>query len=284
VHVIALEQSIMSLQDEALKAWQARYGEPANLPAADTVIAQMLQHRSVRAYSDLPVDEQMLSWAIAAAQSASTSSNLQAWSVLAVRDRERLARLARLSGNQRHVEHAPLFLVWLVDWSRLRRLARTLQAPTAGIDYLESYTVGVVDAALAAQNAALAFEAQGLGIVYIGGMRNHPEAVSEELGLPNDTFAVFGMCVGHPDPAKPAEIKPRLAQSVVLHCERYEATEAEAVSVAAYDRRMSDFQHRQQRENRSWSSQAVERVKGADSLSGRHRLRDALNTLGFGLR
>ncbi|WP_240112370.1 nitroreductase family protein [Pseudomonas aeruginosa] len=92
----------MSLQDEALKAWQARYGEPANLPAADTVIAQMLQHRSVRAYSDLPVDEQMLSWAIAAAQSASTSSNLQAWSVLAVRDRERLARLARLSGNQRH--------------------------------------------------------------------------------------------------------------------------------------------------------------------------------------
>ncbi|HCW0492856.1 TPA: NADPH-dependent oxidoreductase [Pseudomonas aeruginosa] len=274
----------MSLQDEALKAWQARYGEPANLPAADTVIAQMLQHRSVRAYSDLPVDEQMLSWEIAAAQSASTSSNLQAWSVLAVRDRERLARLARLSGNQRHVEQAPLFLVWLVDWSRLRRLARTLQAPTAGIDYLESYTVGVVDAALAAQNAALAFEAQGLGIVYIGGMRNHPEAMSEELGLPNDTFAVFGMCVGHPDPAQPAEIKPRLAQSVVLHRERYEATEAEAVSVAAYDRRMSDFQHRQQRENRSWSSQAVERVKGADSLSGRHRLRDALNTLGFGLR
>lgn len=93
MHVIALEQSIMSLQDEALKAWQARYGEPANLPAADTVIAQMLQHRSVRAYSDLPVDEQMLSWAIAAAQSASTSSNLQAWSVLAVRDRERLASL-----------------------------------------------------------------------------------------------------------------------------------------------------------------------------------------------
>lgn len=115
-------------------------------------------------------------------------------------------------------------------------------------------------------------------------MRNHPEAMSEELGLPNDTFAVFGMCVGHPDPAQPAEIKPRLAQSVVLHRERYEATEAEAVSVAAYDRRMSDFQHRQQRENRSWSSQAVERVKGADSLSGRHRLRDALNTLGFGLR
>ncbi|HBN9703299.1 TPA: nitroreductase family protein [Pseudomonas aeruginosa] len=273
----------MSFQYEAFQAWQARYGEPATLPAPDTLIAQILQHRSVRAYRDLPVNEQKLDWAIAAAQSASTSSNLQAWSVVAVRDRERLARIARLSGNQRHVEEAPLLLVWLVDWSRLSRLGRTLQVPTAGIDYLECYTVGVVDAALAAQNAALAFEAQGLGIVYIGGMRNHPEAVAEELGLPSGTFAVFGMCVGYPDPAQPAEIKPRLAQSVVLHRERYDAA-AEADAVAAYDRQMSDFQRRQRRDDRSWSSQAVERVQGPDSLSGRHRLRDALNTLGFALR
>ncbi|MFV3335188.1 NADPH-dependent oxidoreductase [Pseudomonas sp. NY15437] len=273
----------MNLQHEVLDAWQARYGEPAALPMPDMLIGQILRHRSVRAYSDVAVDEQTLNWAIAAAQSASTSSNLQAWSVLAVRDRERLARLARLSGNQRHVEQAPLLLVWLVDLSRLRRLGQALRAPTAGTDYLESYTVGVVDAALAAQNAALAFEAQGLGIVYIGGMRNHPEAVAEELNLPSGTFAVFGMCVGYPHPEQPAEIKPRLAQSVVLHRERYDAA-AEAEAVAAYDLKMSDFQRRQQRDDRSWSSQAVEQVQGPDSLSGRHRLRDALNALGFALR
>jgi nitroreductase len=108
-------------------------------------------------------------------------------------------------------------------------------AATDGIDYLESYTVGAVDTALAAQNAANAFEALGLGIVYIGGMRNHPEQVAAELGLPQDSFVVFGMCVGHPDPARPAEVKPRLAQPAVLHHERYDAA-GEAAAVAHYDR------------------------------------------------
>ncbi|MBC7750160.1 MAG: nitroreductase family protein, partial [Candidatus Saccharibacteria bacterium] len=228
------------------------------------------------------VDEQTLTWAIAAAQSASTSSNLQAWSVIAVRDKARLARLAELAGNQRHVEQAPLLLVWLVDWSRLRRLGHTLQIPTDGIDYLESYTVGVADAALAAQNAALAFEAQGLGIVYIGGMRNNPEAVAKELALPSDTFAVFGMCVGYPDPAQYAEIKPRLAQSTILHQEQY-ITETESDAIRDYDQQMIDFQNKQHRYNRPWSSLAVDRVRGPESLSGRDRLQEALNGLGFKL-
>jgi nitroreductase len=273
----------MSLQKDTLAAWQARYGEATTLPTPGPLITSMLQHRSVRAYDDRPVDEHTLSWAIAAAQSASTSSNLQAWSVIAVRDRERLARLAQLSGNQRHVQQAPVLLVWLVDWSRLRRLGQAIQMPTDGIDYLESYTVGVADAALAAQNAAVALEAQGLGIVYIGGMRNQPQAVAEELGLPSDTFAVFGMCVGYPDPAYPADIKPRLAQSAIFHQERYDASN-EAHAVSTYDQLMSSFQHQQQRDERPWSNVAVERVTGPESLSGRHLLRAALNKLGFALR
>jgi nitroreductase len=272
----------MNFKEDTSKVWQARYGEPTSLNVPDALIDCMLQHRSVRTYSDKTVEDQTLTWAIAAAQSASTSSNLQAWSVIAVRDKARLARLAVLAGNQRHVEQAPLLLVWLVDWSRLRRLGQNLQIPTAGIDYLESYTVGVADAALAAQNAAIAFEAQGLGIVYIGGMRNHPEAVAQELGLPNDTFAVFGMCVGYPDPTQPADIKPRLPQSTILHHERYDThTEAEAIS--HYDQQMIDFQHQQQRDDRPWSRVAVERVKGPESLSGRDRLREALNGFGFKL-
>lgn len=272
----------MSFQEDISKVWQARYGDPTSLNVPNELINCMLQHRSVRAYSDKAVEDQTLTWAIAAAQSASTSSNLQAWSVIAVRDKARLARLAELAGNQRHVEQAPLLLVWLVDWSRLRRLGHQLEIPTTGIDYLESYTIGVADAALAAQNAAIAFEAQGLGIVYIGGMRNHPEAVAKELGLPDDTFAVFGMCVGYPDPKYPADIKPRLPQSTVLHQERYD-THTEADAISHYDQQMIDFQNLQHRDNRPWSTVAVERVRGPESLSGRDRLRTALNSFGFKL-
>jgi nitroreductase len=155
--------------------WEARYGTrpPSDIP--DEAFSHLLRHRSVRAYGDQPVADDALSWAIAAAQSASSSSNLQPWSVIAVRDRGKQERLAELAGDQRHVAQAPLFLAWVADWSRLRRLGLAQHIPTEGTDYLESYTIGAVDTALAAQNAAIAFELLGMGIVYIGGMRNHPK-------------------------------------------------------------------------------------------------------------
>ena len=281
----AQESGMTSQQIDPATAWQARYGEVATrpLPPVPAVLAALLAHRSVRAYTDQPVDDEALELAIAAAQSASSSSNLQPWSVIAVRDPARRARLAELAGGQRHVAEAPLFLAWVADWSRLRRLGAAQGVATDGIDYLESYTVGVVDTALAAQNAVVAFEAQGLGIVYIGGMRNQPEAAAAELGLPQDSFVVFGMCVGHPDQARPAEIKPRLAQAAVLHREHYDAA-GEAVAVGHYDPLMRRFQQDQQRDDRPWSQTSLQRVGSAEALMGRHRLREALNALGFALR
>lgn len=281
----AQDSGMTSHQIDPASAWQARYGEAAALPLppVPAALAALLEHRSVRAYTDQPVDDEALELAIAAAQSASSSSNLQPWSMIAVRDPARRARLAELAGGQRHVAEAPLFLAWVADWSRLRRLGAAQGVATDGIDYLESYTVGVVDTALAAQNAANAFEALGLGIVYIGGMRNHPEQVAAELGLPQDSFVVFGMCVGHPDPARPAEVKPRLAQPAVLHHERYDAA-GEAAAVAHYDPLMRRFQQEQQRDDRPWSQTSLQRVGSAEALMGRHRLREALNALGFALR
>ncbi|MBK3404030.1 nitroreductase family protein [Sphingomonadaceae bacterium G21617-S1] len=267
----------------AATSWAARYGDTLPTTYPDGLLSQMLLHRSVRSYAATPVSDEVLTWAVAAAQSASSSSNLQPWSVIAVRDRDKLGRLAKLAGDQQHVANAPLFLAWLVDWSRLRRLGLLQHIPTDGTDYFESYTIGAVDTALAAQNAAIAFELLGMGIVYIGGMRNHPEAVAEELGLPAGSFVLFGMCVGYPDPSRPAEIKPRLPQAAVLHHDRYDLSQ-EAASVADYDYRMGLFQRSQHRDDRAWSRVAVERVLGPESLTGRERLREAVNNLGLKLK
>ena len=48
----------------------------------------------------------------------------------------------------------------------------------------------------------MAAESFGLGTVCVGAMRNHPEEVARELGLPPHVFAVFGLAVGWPDPAE----------------------------------------------------------------------------------
>ncbi len=183
----------------------AQVPEPA---VWNATLAVLHEHRSVRRYLPDPVSDDTLRLLISAAQSAPTSSNLQVWSVVAVRDPDRKARLAALAGDQAHVVRAPLLLVWTADFARLRQLAADHDAPLAGADYLESSYVGFIDAALAAQNAVVAAESLGLGTVYIGALRNHPEAVATELQLPPGVFATFGLVVGHPDPSERAQVKP----------------------------------------------------------------------------
>ncbi|MFF2549855.1 NADPH-dependent oxidoreductase [Nocardia sp. NPDC058058] len=261
-----------------------RYRDPAPVEPAqwNPVLRVLHEHRSVRRYLPDPISEETLRLLISAAQSAPTSSNLQAWSVIAVRDPERKARLAELAGNQEHIRQAPVLLVWTADLARLRGLAAERDAPLEGADYLESSYVAFLDAALAAQNALVAAESLGLGTVYIGAIRNHPEQVAAELALPPGVFAVVGLVVGTPDPSEDARVKPRLPQAAVLHTEAYD-TAAQGAHIAEYETRIAEF-YSEQRLQHSWTERVLARLASAAALNGRHRLRDQLAARGFPLR
>lgn len=265
----------------------ARYGDSMAAgrlqPAWNPVIERLICHRSVRAFLPDPVGEAALQAMIVAAQSASSSSNLHAWSVVAVQDAARREALATLAGEQPHISVAPLQLVWLADLARLERIAGQLSRPSGALDYLEMLLVGVVDAALAAQNAVVAAESLGLGAVYIGAMRNRPLEVARLLELPPRVVAVFGLCVGYPDPALPAAIKPRPSQEVVLHRETYSSSGQDA-GVEAYNGAMSRFYDAQgMKVHGNWAAHSAKRVAGPESLSGRDHLVEALRALGFPL-
>lgn len=267
---------------------RARYGadwspaaEQADT-AASPVIETLLNHRSVRAYSDRPLPDDLLQTLMAAAQSASTSSNLQAWSVVAVRDAARKARLAAFAGNQKHVAAAPLLLMFVADLSRLRRIAEAAEAPALALDYQEMFLVAVADAAFAAQNAVVALESLGLGCCYIGGMRNKPEDVAAELALPPGAFVVFGLTIGYPADDVETDVKPRLPQHAVMHLEQYQPESAQ--SLADYDASLNAFQQLQHMKAQAWTTQASNRVRGPESLSGRDHLVGALQARGFALK
>jgi nitroreductase len=251
---------------------------------ANETLDVLFAHRSVRAYLPNPLPERTLEVLVTAAQSASSSSNLQAWSVVAVEDVDRKARLAALANNQKHILRAPLFLIWLLDLARLDALAAERGVSAEGLDYIESFLVGAVDTSLAAQNAVIAAESLGLGTVYIGAIRNKPTEVAKELGLPAHVFPLFGLVVGHPDPGVATSVKPRLPQQAVLFREQYVWGEPQRAAVAAYDATIQNFQQEQHLPTQAWSEQAVNRIKNAPALHGRDRLRDALTALGFGLK
>lgn len=271
--------------DAARDLLVARYGveeAPAGVLLNDT-IAGLLAHRSVRAFSDRPLPDGILETLVAAAQSAPSSSNLQTFSVIAVENPATKAGLAEIAGGQKHVVEAPLVLVWLADLSRLEEIGRRAGHPTDGLSFLETLFIGIIDAALAAQNALVALESLGLGGVYLGAFRNRPVELADLLGLPPNVLGVFGLAIGHPDPDRPADVKPRLSQRLVLHRERYDASLPQA-AVAHYEAALTAFQKGQKIPQVGWSATALNRVRGAESLSGRDRIREALLALGFGLR
>lgn len=263
----------------------ARYGAE-RLPEAgpwNTVIESLLQHRSVRGYKSDPVPAGTLETMIAAAQSAATSSNLQTWSAVVVENPETRAKLAQIAGNQKHIMECPLFLVWLADVSRNERLAAAEGKALEAVPYLETFLVAAIDAALAAQNAVAAAESMGLSTVYIGALRNDPEAVARLLDLPAGAVGVFGLCVGYAKPEALGEVKPRLPQGVVLHRERYKHDHEQAER-AAYDERLGKFSKAHEMAQYTWTERVFSRQATVKALNGRDRLKGILGALGFPLK
>jgi len=201
-------------------------------------VIQLLQsHRSIRKFTDTPVAESLVEDIVRCGQSAATSSNLQATTVIRIRNPETRAEIARLAGDQMYVSGAAAFFVFCADLHRARR-ACEMQGGAFAPGMTEHFIIATVDVALFAQNCVVAAESAGLGICYIGGIRNAPKQISELLDLPDQVYPVFGLCLGYP--AQDPEVKPRLPLSVVLKEERYQ-TAADDTGIQAYDNQLRDY-------------------------------------------
>ena len=262
-----------------------RYGADAAPDAGpwNDHIGLLLSHRSVRGYRPDALPEGTLETLIAAAQSAATSSNLQTWSVIAVTDPVKKAAMAKIAGNQKHIEQCPLFLVWLADLSRNARLAAEEGVKLEALPYLETFVVAAIDAALAAQNAVVAAESLGLSNVYIGALRNRPAEVGALLGLPPGVVGVFGLCVGYPLPGVANEVKPRLPQAAICFHESYGNPHEPALR-AAYDAKMLAFSVRQDMKPDNWSQRVIGRMGRIAAMGGRDTLGAVLRAMGFPLK
>jgi nitroreductase len=245
------------------------------------------RHASSRHYKPDPIPTAMVETIIKAAQRASTSYNLQAYSVIAVTDKEKRIRLADLCGDQEHIRQAPLFLAWCADLGRSERFCQKL-GYTQVSESVENFLVASVDASIAAQNAALAAESLGLGICYIGYIRNNPGEIIDLLELPHLVFPITGMTVGWP--IKEAHPRPRLPLGAVLHWEKYDTSredeilkgfDEEVIASGLYKGRQTPFPGKEAEiDNYGWQEHLARRV----ARSGRLDLRPALEKQGFHLK
>lgn len=219
----------------------------------------LLSHRSIRKFKTDPVDDALIRQLVAAGQAASSSSFIQAYTIIEITDPVLRADLRLCAGNQSYITEAPRFLVFCGD---LRRLADCAQehGTDAQMGYTEQLVTCSIDAALVAQNLVIAAESAGLGAVYIGAIRNHPDEVTRLLKLPHLVAPLFGLCLGYPD--QNPDIKPRLPVDIVLHANQYDSDRFQQ-GLAQYEQMTSDYYRARTagRTTSGWSQQMAEKIE-----------------------
>lgn len=256
-------------------------------------IKLLQSHRSIRKFVDEPLDDEMVAEIVRSGQAAATSSNLQATTVIRVRNPETRSRIAEVAGGQDHISTCGAFLVWCAD---LRRsgLACEMGGSTMTTGMTEQFIIATVDVALAAQNAVVAAESLGLGICYIGAIRNDPQVVTDLLLLPLNVYPVFGLCLGVP--AQDPEVKPRLPVEAILKEEVYgtadhntadggtaeDATVGERAAIADYDETMRAYYQSRTggTKDSTWSDEMARLLEG----ERRPHMRQFLIDRGFDMR
>jgi nitroreductase len=198
------------------------------------------QHRSIRSFTEQPVAESLLSDVLECATRASTGGSMQLYSVIVSTDPDRRAALAAIHLGSDAIRSAPVTLTFCVDCHRLTRWL-ALHGETAGFDNMWGFVVGLSDALLAAQNALIAAESEGLGGCFLGSTIVAAPMLARFLECPPHVIPVATLVLGHP--AETPELGTRLPREAVVHRERYIDAPAdelrrthEAHSRAAFER------------------------------------------------
>lgn len=237
------------------------------------VIDTILEHCSIRSFTNEPIPKEQLDTIISAGIAASSSSLLQVNSIIRITDKEKRKALVELSGGQPYVEGAAEFLVFCIDFQRHYEMNPEIKA-----EFTELTLIGAVDAGIMAQNCLLAAESMGLGGVYIGGLRTNAQGVDDLLELPKNTAVLFGMCLGYPN--QTPQKKPRLSPDVIVHENTYQPLDKSKID--EYDEIMQSYYARRSTNQKqsSWSEQ----ITGKLSQESRPHIKGYLNNKGLAIK
>lgn len=156
------------------------------------------ERRSVRAYQDKPVPEEVLNRILEAARLAPSSNNRQPWKFVVVKDSKMRGKLVEAARNQSFVGEAPVVIA------------------AVGLDPEKVMRCGIpadpVDVAIAIDHMTLAAVEEGLGTCWVGAFDQ--EKVREVLGIPASYNVIELLPLGYPADSPRAKERKSLDEIV----------------------------------------------------------------------
>jgi nitroreductase len=241
----------------------------------------LLNRRTIRKYSSEPVDDKLLNDLLAMGCRASTTGNMQVYSIIITRDEEKKRELAPSHFNQKMITEAPVVLTFCADFNRFNKWC-LLRKAEPGYDNFLSFMTAAIDALLVAQTVCIAAESKGLGICYLGTTTYMAHKIIEVLKLPKGVVPVTTLTLGWPA-EKPGQVD-RLPLEAIIHKETYCDYNDESINLYYEEKEeRSDSRQFVNENNKETLAQVFTdvRYKKSDNIYFSKMLLQVLNDQGF---
>ncbi len=171
------------------------------------IIQSLYQRKSVRAFEEKAVPQEIKDELLEVTLQAPTAGNQIMYSIIDVTDEALKKELAASCDNQPFIATAPLVFVFTADHTRWVRSFELADANPRKLG-VGDLLLAVTDTAIAAQNMVVAAESFGLGSCYIGDILEHCEKHRELLNLPPHAVPVCMLVLGYPTKQQIERKKP----------------------------------------------------------------------------
>ncbi len=176
------------------------------------------KHVTIRKFKAQDIDNALIESIIFSGTKASTTGNMQLYSIVISKDKGQREKLLPLHFGQPVAKNAPVLLTFVADFNRFSKWCELSKAEPGYNNFLSFYTASI-DALLVAQNVCVAAENNGLGICYLGTTTYNAQEIIDVLDLPKLTFPVTTLAIGYPD--ETPELTDRIALNGIIHSEKY---------------------------------------------------------------
>jgi nitroreductase len=245
------------------------------------MLKTLLNHTSIRKYKPDTIHPDLLNKILEAGIRASTTGNMQVYSIIVTTDQSLKEKLWEAHFKQNMVKQAPIILTFCADFNRFNLWCEQRNAEP-GYDNFLSFFTAAIDALLVSQNICIAAESNNLGICYLGTSTYMAENIIEILQLPKGVVPVTTVVMGYPD--EQPELTDRLPLNAVVHYDVYKNYTSKDIDAYYFEKEHSVLTKELLEKNQKETLAQIftdNRYPKKDNLLFSQKLLDVLKKQGF---
>jgi nitroreductase len=177
------------------------------------MIKEIEMRRSIRKYSEKPVEDNQIKALLESARLAPSGNNTQPWNYIIVKSEEMRQKVVEASHNQKWMLTAPVFIVCVADIRCRIKEEDVYLDDNSPQDELKRI---IRDTSISVGYILLEANNLGLGVCWVAEFTQ--EEIRPVLNIPTDKYVVGVITVGYPNENPKARPRKKLEDMIHYEC------------------------------------------------------------------